>query len=520
MPFGYKWLRDNLKLTTLPPKTAVFWVNEEVILDHLSQEVIKVRKDAARPTSPAEHLWFALRVEGINLEIIRQSFSALGRDAILSAINRRPTGAISRRIGYLYETLIKDELPLPARPRATYINLLPEERYLTAAPRSNRRWLINDNLPGNADFCPLVRRTNAVTKALSLSIRQRIEEETSEYSPRVIQRAISYLYLKETKSSFEIEHEKPGPERIQRFAALLRQAGRVPALTEASLAAMQRSLVDRQFAAHGYRTIQNYVGEILGGHRERVDYIPPRPDQVQSLMDGLLRFITDTEGRLPSIIRAAVASFGFVLIHPFDDGNGRLHRFLIHHLLSKDETFPQDSIVPVSARMLADRSRYDACLETFSVPLMSVADYRLDSTGGLSMLNDLTDAYRFFDATPFVEYLTEVMEQAIKVDLREELRFMAGYEQSVPEIQAVADMPDSDINLLIRLTMQNGGALYKSKRRLFPRLTDPEISEIEEIIRRRLIFSDDNEQRFPLEVSTKQGQEPNIRRHRETMDYF
>jgi len=46
---------------------------------------------------------------------------------------------------------------------------------------------------------------------------------------------------------------------------------------------------------------------------------------------------------------------GFVLIHPFEDGNGRIHRFLIHHVLARRGFTPQGLLFPVSAVMLHDR---------------------------------------------------------------------------------------------------------------------------------------------------------------------
>ena len=41
------------------------------------------------------------------------------------------------------------------------------------------------------------------------------------------------------------------------------------------------------------------------------------------------------ESRIDPVVAATVSSFAFVFIHPFEDGNGRIHRFLIHYMLSK-----------------------------------------------------------------------------------------------------------------------------------------------------------------------------------------
>ena len=48
----------------------------------------------------------------------------------------------------------------------------------------------------------------------------------------------------------------------------------------------------------------------------------------------------------------AAAAFGFVYIHPFEDGNGRVHRWLIHHALAVGQVVPNDLVFPVSRAML------------------------------------------------------------------------------------------------------------------------------------------------------------------------
>jgi Fic family protein len=40
----------------------------------------------------------------------------------------------------------------------------------------------------------------------------------------------------------------------------------------------------------------------------------------------------------------------FVYIHPFDDGNGRLHRYLIHHVLSRTRFTPAGLVLPCRRR--------------------------------------------------------------------------------------------------------------------------------------------------------------------------
>ena len=68
------------------------------------------------------------------------------------------------------------------------------------------------------------------------------------------------------------------------------------------------------------------------------------------------------------MIHSAAVAFGFVFIHPFMDGNGRLHRYLIHEELSVLGFTPKGIALPVSAFILANVDRYIEVLEQFSRP--------------------------------------------------------------------------------------------------------------------------------------------------------
>jgi fido (protein-threonine AMPylation protein) len=71
-----------------------------------------------------------------------------------------------------------------------------------------------------------------------------------------------------------------------------------------------------------------------------------------------------------------------VFIHPFEDGNGRIHRFLIHHSLAKLKFAPQGLLFPVSAAMLRDPKAYDAALNAFSGKIMPKIEYDMDEHFG------------------------------------------------------------------------------------------------------------------------------------------
>jgi Fic family protein len=92
-------------------------------------------------------------------------------------------------------------------------------------------------------------------------------------------------------------------------------------------------------------------------------HIAARPEDLESLMRGLLDFTNRTSQPLHPVIAAACVAFGFVFIHPFEDGNGRLHRYLIHHVLAERGFGPPGIVFPVSAVMLREIDGYRRVLE-------------------------------------------------------------------------------------------------------------------------------------------------------------
>ncbi len=76
-----------------------------------------------------------------------------------------------------------------------------------------------------------------------------------------------------------------------------------------------------------YRTEQNYIGKNDSSHA--ITFIPPAPENVQSLMDNLISYINNPSDTYRPLVRAAIIHAQFESIHPFMDGNGRVGRMLI-----------------------------------------------------------------------------------------------------------------------------------------------------------------------------------------------
>jgi hypothetical protein len=292
------------------------------------------------------------------------------------------------------------------------------------------------------------------------------------------------LFTKETKSSFAIEGEATSKDRTERFVAALMKASSFDATSKDAFVQLQNAIVDPRYAQKSWRTTQNFVSQTLPDYSEDVHFVCPKPEDVPSLMDSwmeMVRRLKLPEGVDP-VVAATVAAFGFVFIHPFDDGNGRIHRFLVHHILSKLGFTPPGILFPVSAAMLRDRLAYDQVLEGFSGSIMPFIQYDLDLEHGMGVQNNTAHLYRYFDATAQAEYLYRCIEETVHHDLRDEIGFLAVFDAALQATLNIVDMPNRRASLLVRLILQNKGTLSKGKRVAFSEITDQEIDRIEKAV--------------------------------------
>lgn len=489
-PIGYRFLVEHFKMEVIAHYRWSFvgpgWESREFKYDDLNLELRLYPKSYQIDKDPLKHLEFALKHEGLNLGIIKNALSAVGKQEVTNHVLKAPTGKYARKIWFLYEFLLDDQLPIEDVRRSSYVNLLDSDQYYCGRAKRSPRHRVVDNLLGNAFFCPVVRRSAKLSQFESQNLHEVVEGLTKQYDANLLARATRYLYTKETIASWEIERETPGKARVARFVGLLQRDYASTELSKSMLVTIQKEIVDPRFVLEDYRTFQNYVGEEPLPGEVRVHYIAPTPQDLPMLMDGLIRsakrmFTSNTN----PVVVAAVLSFGFVFMHPFWDGNGREHRFLIHYTLSKYGFAPKGIVFPVSAVMLREYKEYDKALESFSKPLSElIRDYEINGQGEMTINQKTIDFYKYVDFTPLAEFLYWCVERTIHTDLEEELDFLSRYDIIKRSIKEIVDMPDRQVDLFIKCVRQNNGILSNRKREsLFNMLTESEIHQMEEVVR-------------------------------------
>ena len=485
-PLGQAWLRQELDLAVPAPA-----VESHVVSGARRTEIhgARVREDYPLHYAPDHsitgHLRFTLRHEPFDMRILAAAFRQIDASTLEDWVRREPTGAYSRRAWFLYETLTGRTLDVGDARSGNYVEALDPKKFVVATRHNSRRHRVIDNLLGGPDLCVTVRRTPMLLRQMAVPIDAEARSLCAAFDRSLLTRAVDYLYTRETRSSFAIEGEKPSSRRAARFVRALSEAATFNPLDKDALVRLQGSIVDARYAATDWRDVQIFVGRMGAGFREEVHFVCPRPGDVPSLMRGWMKLTERVSHEsVPPVVGAAVSAFAFVFVHPFDDGNGRIHRFLIHHVLASRGYTPRDFIFPVSAAILRDRRGYDRVLESFSRPLLEFTDWRWGPDRSLLVEGDTRDLYRFIDMTAFAEYLHNRVAETVRHDLREELGFIAGFDRAFRAVSEIVDMPDRRTSLLIRLCVQNGGRLSARKRPRFGELSDGEVAAIESAIQR------------------------------------
>lgn len=482
-PAGYSRMIHDHALQVLP-RTRLTFISEKAVRreEHVDGRTQVILPPQYNPGDGlGEQLEFALKHEGVDLEVLSALFRALPRAPLERQLTRwiraRPTGQYARKLWFLYELLSGRRLALRDAHTGNYVELLDPEVYYTGTELRSRRHRVIDNLLGNAEFCPVVRRTKMLVELESKELQRQAKELVGKYDEDTLRRAVGYLFTKETRSSFQIEGENPDSSRTMRFVGMLRDIEKIDDLDEYELVRLQNGIVMKGAEDSGFRKEPNYVGENLGVTRQLIHFIAPRPEDVPSLMNGWRLCVQRmADAQVAPIVQAACAAFGFVFIHPFTDGNGRIHRLLIHWVLARAGFSPRGLIFPVSATILKRRGEYDKALEHFSGPLMRLIQYDELEDGRIEIRNETAGYYRFVDCTHLAEALGRWTEETIKVELKEELDFMVSYRDARRAINEVADLPDREINSFIKIVLNNRGRMSSTKRPMFSRLSDDQVA--------------------------------------------
>jgi hypothetical protein len=476
---GYAALIETLQLPVPIPENIAI----------ISEKNKKYEKNGWRVFTPKhkpeeslyKQLVFALKYEGVNLLVFKKLFEKLSKKEILALLHIEPKGLYSRKIWFLYEWLMNEKLDIPDLAIKDAVPLIDEKLQFSIKGISSPRHRIINNLPGTVDFCPLIFKTEKLKTHIAANLSEQQNNFLKQVHKDVLQRASSFLLLKDSKASFTIEGENPPNARATRWGKAIGQAGGKP-LSEEELNRLQQIVIENgRFIEMGFRKKGGFVGEHDRTNGEPMpEHISARWQDVEPLINGLLKTNELLEQDFDAVLAAAIVAFGFVFIHPFEDGNGRLHRYIIHHILAKKKFTQQGVIFPVSASILDHIDDYRRVLEAYSHPLLDYIKWKETPDHNVDVLNETIDFYRYYDATKQAEFLYDCTEDTIKRVIPEEVNYLIQYDEFKKYIDTDFEMPDKLIATLVRFLQQNNGVLSKRAReKEFAMLTEKEVTKIE-----------------------------------------
>lgn len=439
-----------------------------------------------------DHLEFALRYEGVDLALLDQLFRTLPHGVVEAWVRAQPTGQYARRIWFLLEWLTGDRLDLPDAAAGVYADVLDPDRYYAVRGETSTRHRVRNNLPGGPDFCPLVRRTERLETLLGEDLAEEARAVVRRTAPDLMARAAAFLLLEDSKASYVIEGERPPQNRIQRWGQAIGEAGQAP-LTGEQLLRLQRLVIDDpRFTRMGWRV----EGGFVGGRDRRTnaplpDHVSARVQDLARLIDGVIAYADRSErpnGPLDPVVAAAAVAFGFVFIHPFEDGNGRIHRWLVHHVLGRRGFNPPGVVFPVSSVFLDRIEAYKTVLEAYSRPRLALTDWTTTPKLNVEVHNDTLDNFRFFDATAQAEFLAAAVVETIRETLPREIDYLRRYDQARERVEAFLQLPDARFDLMMGFLRQNEGRFsQRARRHEFAALTDAEADAVEAVFQDLLL---------------------------------
>ena len=155
--------------------------------------------------------------------------------------------------------------------------------------------------------------------------------------------------------------------QIQEPLSALRMLGWHAALFPTGFSGLKKIRVGQYRGLEEMQIVSGPLG------KETVHYIAPPHSRLELEMEQFLRWV-NTNREHPPLLKAGIAHLWFIMIHPFDDGNGRVGRAVIDHIMAVH--YPRlMQLISFSKQFSQNRKGYYAALEQAGKGGMDITDW-------------------------------------------------------------------------------------------------------------------------------------------------
>jgi hypothetical protein len=432
-----------------------------------------------------EHILFSLKHETYNLFALMAGLRNVSIEDIESELIKNPNGVFARKAAFLWENANNTEINSGIiNVSSKYIDFFDSEKYITGTDKKNSKWRVNFNGIGDLNWCPVIVKTKELESLFKEDIVKKTILFLKKTDKRILDRAIEWSYLSETKGSFAIENEKPSQKKSEAFVNLLKKSKDNEIISEEYLCQLQNEVVNSPFdQAVSYRTEQNWLQREGSRGVSSITYVPPEPILSDSIMKSIEN-LANNPGEIDPVCLASAISFGFVFTHPFMDGNGRISRFLIHHALNKSPEMPKNILLPISVAMKDNESDYLSSLEKFSLPARKFCDVQYIGIDDFSFSwkRDADLFFRFPELTEQTVFLSKMADLSLTKILESEIEFLTIYDRIEKTINDNYDIRGNILAEIISSALNNNGVISKNKLKKFSGYVMPDVLEQAQLI--------------------------------------
>jgi len=422
---------------------------------------------------------------------LEKLFSLLSFEYIENLCNNNPNSVPARKIGFLYEQITWKNLNF-IWTKATYINLIDENIFYSFELwEKNKKFKIINNILGKINwFNPYIKKDSSFEKYIDFNYNSEIEKIISSKTEYLIEKSVWYLFLKETKSSYQIEWEEFDRAKNSKFLMALKKLEIFENLNKQDIIKIHNSVMVNKKREDNFRNFNNYISswnelmwEII------IDYVCPKKDDVDFLIQELLDFYKKNKNNLNPILLASLVSSFFVFIHPFSDWNGRTSRYLFHYIL-KDLWIwiyknNENIIIPISAYILNNRDDYYYNLDLLSKTFWQDINYEINDNWSIEIFENTLKNYLYWDYTKLLLYFSKMFYNSFLLDFKKEIIFLEKYYNFIEKINSIFDFTHKEKWYIWKFLVNNNGKLSKSKKIFLEKqgliLEEKEIKKLEKI---------------------------------------